>query len=166
MSGEDKGATNQNGNMTDKQLAQKLKREAAKKKREEDAKVRKAEQDAKKESRKLSKNRFSICTKVGQPMAVAYKHAMEQLERAKKKGLQEENSFNEVADIAKILGAWKDQVAKALASYACNPDTEIKPLPFETAKEANDKVKDLLQSVKKLKEIMNPKPKKRDSPEK
>lgn len=144
MSGEDQKAANGNNGLTEKQLAQKLKREAAKKKKEEEAK-------------KQSQKRFSLCAKVGQPMAVAYKQAMEQLEKAKKKGLQDEDAFKLVTEVAKVVGTWKDQAAKALASYACNP--------FETSKETSEKVKDLQQSVKKLKELMAPKPKK-SSPEK
>ena len=73
--------------------------------------------------------------------------------------MQEEDSFKEVADVAKVVGAWKDQAAKALASYACNPDNEVKQLPFESSKEAQEKIKDLQQAVKKLKEHMAPKPK-------
>jgi len=157
VSGEDQKAANGNNGLTEKQLAQKLKREAAKKKKEEEQKAKKAEQDAKKEAKKQSQKRFSLCTKVGQPMAVAYKQAMEQLEKAKKKGLQDEDAFKLVTEVAKVVGTWKDQAAKALASYACNP--------FETSKETSEKVKDLQQSVKKLKELMAPKPKK-SSPEK
>lgn len=91
--------------LTEKQLAAKLKREAAKKKREEEQKARKAEQDARKEIQKQNKSRFSICTKVGQPMAVAYKQAMELLEKGRNKGLQAEEAFTEVAQEAKVVGA-------------------------------------------------------------
>ena len=77
LPGED--TTKKTRTMTEKQVAAQLKREANKKRKEEELKAKKAEQEAKKETRKVSKSRFSMCTKVGQPMATAYKHAMEQL---------------------------------------------------------------------------------------
>lgn len=143
--------------LTAKQQEQALKREAAKRKKEEEQAAKKLETEAKKEKQKISRGRFTMCTKVGGPMAMAHKQAMDVLEKAKKKQLEGTAEYKDVEDMATVIGQWKDKAAKALAWYTTHPDGELQPLPFTDAKEAQDKIKDLQFAVKIVKDKMTTK---------
>ena len=146
-------------------MEQALKREAAKKKKEEEQAAKKLEAEAKKESRKVSRTRFTMCTKVGGPMAMAHKQAVDVLEKAKKKQLEDTEEYKEVEAIAAVIGQWKDKAAKALAWYTTHPDGELQALPFESAKEAQDKTKDLQTAVKVVKDKLAKKNKSVEAPQ-
>ena len=145
--------------MTPKQIEQALKKEAAKKKKEEEQAAKKAEAEAKKESKKISRGRFTMCTKVGGPTAMAHKQAVDVLDKSRKKQLEGTQEFKDLEDLTSVVGQWKDKAAKALAWYTTHPDGELQALPFTTAKEAQDKIKDLQTAIKSVKDKMTKKSK-------
>lgn len=134
-----------------KQVSKKLKSEASKLEKERKKQEKKEEAERKKFARATTKKVVAMSSKLSAPLASALHKAGEVLAKAQAAGVENDSEVVAFAAAMKTLDHFKKKTAEALSFYSKNAACELAPLPFETAAEVQQQMRDLSKKGQELK---------------
>ena len=129
--------------MTAKQIEAQLKREAGKATKDQRALERKAESERKKQAKQCTKKTIGLASKMSAPLATAEQKSHEVVKKAEDAGLGHHPVVENFRQSMALLEEWKKKCSSAVNYYMKNPSCELAALPFDTEKEAQNKIKEV-----------------------